>query len=242
MNKIFSFRFGLAAVTATTTAAAQNGGSTSEPDRAAAAKPTIENAGSGRAIEIETRVGYGIPLGEIAPSYSIAEFAGAQVPFGFGIGYRLNPHLSAGVMMQYGIVKRSDETQCVGLSMTCLARDTRLGAAVHYRVSPDKSVSPWVGLGVGYEWFTVTSSSSIGAPYSARFNGVELANLEVGADFKAAPGLALGPYLSGSLDQFISTSHTEGYSTDFVGTTSIEEKAYHAWLMVGVRGTYDVGL
>jgi hypothetical protein len=144
--------------------------------------------------------------------------------------------------MQYGIVKRSDESQCAGLSMTCSARDTRLGVALHYRVSPDRAVSPWVGVGFGYEWFTVTTGSSIGPPSSGRLDGIELANLEVGADFTVAPGLALGPYLSGSLGQFISTSHTEGYSTDFVGTTSIEEKAYHAWLMVGVRGTYDIGL
>jgi hypothetical protein len=67
--------------------------------------------------------------------------------------------------------------------------------------------------------------------------GPEL-TVQAGLDFELEPGLGLGPYVSGSVGQYLSDS----YDCDGVACptgSDVQGSATHAWLGVGVRGSYS---
>jgi hypothetical protein len=82
------------------------------------------------------------------------------------------------------------------------------------------------------------------ADQSSTGKGFEFINLQGGLDFKVAPGLALGPFLSFSIGQYSSASVScSGNACGGFASASddIDEKAPHQWLLLGVRGTFVVG-
>lgn len=179
-------------------------------------------------FEVGARLGYGIAMGDAAEGLEMGDFVSGQIPLWLDVGYRIMPALMVGGYLQYGfgILGGDVSDACDATGADCSASVVRLGAQGQYHFMPWEAVDPWVGLGIGYEW----ASQSIGdASFGAR--GFEFLNLQGGADFAVADGLAVGPFLSFSLGQY-STSWVEDESSD------IEETAMHQWLTFGVRGTF----
>jgi hypothetical protein len=114
----------------------------------------------------------------------------------------------------------------------------RFGVNAQYHIMPEAKFDPWVGLGVGYEMTSLSQTrtilgQSIKADTSMR--GWEFVNIQVGGDYKVAPGLALGPFASFALGQYGSQSvEINGQSQ----TEDVANKTMHQWLTFGIRGSF----
>ncbi len=193
-------------------------------------------AGTARAqgpsgFSLGVRLGYGVPMGDFDGGDPAAGFAATpmsdmlsgQVPLQVDAMYRFDPNWSLGLYFQYGFASVASAT-CGGLS--CSGSDTRFGAQLHYRFTSPGFV-PWVGLGFGGEWSTITVS---GIDLNA--SGFEFVNLQIGGDWLLSPAFRLGPYVQLSFSQF-STVEVLGFS----GTLN---KSTHEWLQFGLKGTFDL--
>jgi hypothetical protein len=215
---------------------------------------TTSRASAG-GFELGARLGYGIPMGKIDDDSDLSDGVTGMIPLQLDLGYRVSPAFSIGGYVMYGVGFAGDDISELcdraddvpGVDISCTARDVRLGIQAQYHFLPKKKLDPWVGLGLGYEWLTLGVDGSGGGmqiDMSSTGKGFEFINLQGGLDFKVAPGLALGPFLSFSIAQYSSFSVScSGNACGGITTQSrdIDDKAVHQWLMLGVRGTFVVG-
>ncbi len=183
-------------------------------------------------FELGARIGYGLPLGEVAEDGDLDEAIASQVPIWIDAGYRINESLFVGGYFAYGFGQLSDEIDdlCVD-GVDCSLSVMRFGVQGVYNILPStESTSPWVGLGIGYEIYGL-SVEAAGESADLSASGFEFANLQGGVDFEVANAMRVGPFLSFSLGQY-SSVEADGDSQD------IENKALHQWLTLGVRGTF----
>jgi hypothetical protein len=205
-------------------------------------------------FELGARLGYGIPMGEIEENSDLSDSISGMIPLQLDLGYRVLPELSLGGYFMYGFGFAGDDLSDAcdnlddlpGVTADCSTHDLRLGIQAHYHFLPRKTLDPWLGLGVGYEWITFGTDISGGGrelDVSATGRGFEFLNLQGGLDFKVADGLALGPFLSFSIGQYSdsSASCSGNACADDSASEEIDSKALHQWLLLGIRGTFVIG-
>jgi outer membrane protein len=224
----------------TTTTSASASDSSPSPATAAAATPAEQpqktEGPKDHGMSLGIRTGFGLPLGEAAANAALNKTFSGQIPAMVDAGYRINPNIYVGGYFGYGFGLVSSDTCASGAS--CSASVMRFGANVHYHFLPNESFDPWVGLGVGYEKMSFSAEAG-GAKTEGGYHGFEFANLQAGADFKATPAMRIGPFVSFSLSQYSTADVTvPGSSLKFQG--SIADKSFHEWLLLGVRGQYDL--
>lgn len=195
-------------------------------------------------FSLAARVGYGVPMGDVdagsalygIPSYKLSDFVSGQVPIQLDAMYRLDRNWSFGLYFQYGFASVSDVYCPASSGLSCSARDTRFGAQVHYRFDSPGFV-PWVGLGIGGEWASVSAEVFGFSGDIAEVSGFEFVNLQIGGDWLISPLFRLGPFVQLSVAQY-STVKELGPS----GTleTLPVDKATHEWLQFGLKGTFDL--
>jgi hypothetical protein len=200
--------------------------------------PPAEESVSNRGLTLGVRVGVGFPGGSaVAPvnevvtggtsSGALGDVVGVLIPVTFDIGYRLSPHWYVGAYLgvAYGTGANCAETGEGAAS--CYETDIRLGLDVQYRFFPSSVFQPWVGVGAGWEVLNQISTDDQGDEESGSLNGVELAHIDVGADFRlGSPTYApakLGPYFETTFGEY-----AKGY--------------VHEWYTVGLRFHYDTNL
>lgn len=221
---------------------------------AAPPPPAAEASGAPwMAFEFGVRFAYGVPFGNVISGNGNDlnhTVSGMIAPLWLDAGVRLASHWYVGAYFSYGITPLSgqfDTGLCNVSGVGCSGNDTRLGVNAHYHVLPDGFVNPWFGLGFGYEWLSGSVSadaaaSGTGAPVtrSSGADGWEFVNIQAGVDFHLLNGaLGIGPTVTLTLDQY---DH-QSVPTDNNGGTqgaSIQNQALHEWLLLGVRGSYDL--
>jgi len=196
-----------------------------------AASAMADEGGGG--LQAGLRLGYGLPMGDAMKNAKMSDGVSGMIPIWLDVGYRIDPSLYAGLYAQYGIVSVKD---CPS-GVDCSANDIRFGVMGAYHISPDASFDPWVGLGIGYETFSMKLSAA-GAEAKTSYKGLEFANLQFGGDYKVSPDFGIGPFLSFSLGQYSSaTVDIPGLGSQ---SGSIDQKAMHEWLTIGVRGAFNM--
>ncbi|HEY1697394.1 MAG TPA: hypothetical protein VGG39_34770 [Polyangiaceae bacterium] len=213
-------------------------------------------AGSGvpgapwNAFEFGVRLAFGLPFGSIISGNGndLNHTVSNQfIPVWLDAGARIASHWYVGAYFTYGIASTASQfsASCPLTGVSCSANDTRLGVNAHYHVLPDNLVDPWFGLGFGYEWLSGSvSASSAGTSIkeSLGVDGWEFANIQGGVDFHLLDGaLSLGPTVTLTIDQYDHVSSPTNTNGATVGS-SITNQALHEWLLLGVRGTYDLKL
>jgi opacity protein-like surface antigen len=199
-------------------------------------------------IEIGLRTGYAFAAGNrgATPTQTdeaVGNYVAGQVPLWLDIGYRLNSDLYLGGFFQYGFGIVNDDRQdpCRLDNVDCSASDTRLGVMARYHLPVGSPLSPWLGLGIGYEWATFSANQSLigSSNTDATWSGFEFANVQVGADYHLAPKVALAPFVSVSFGQF---RHASRETTIGTTTTTMDEDvtqtSVHEWILFGVRAAF----
>jgi hypothetical protein len=193
---------------------------------------------------VGVRLGYGLPFGKVASDVAMSDNFTGQIPVIIDAGYRFSPKVYVGLYFQYGFVsiKKGDvassqaflDHATCSADADCSGSDVRFGLNLHYHIAPTAKVDPWLGLGIGYESISSKVSTSAGeTDYSNK--GVEIANIQAGLDCNVAPRLALGPFFSLSMAEFLTS-----WQTDPDSTLAIDNKRIHGWAIIGLRGTYGL--
>ncbi|MET0412807.1 MAG: hypothetical protein ABW217_15995 [Polyangiaceae bacterium] len=217
------------------------------------ASPVRAQAPSEPRFELGLRTGYGLPIGHYADVRqlggvrqddvnALSDDAYGAIPLWLDFGYRLTPALVLGVYGMFGLVlpKSGAASNPLGggcpEGLDCFAIGVRFGVQAQYHFSPGAQVDPWLGLGLGYEWITSHVEGSVfGIPIDVVTDhaGLELLHLQGGVDFPLARALSLGPFASVSALQYTSCSaKLDGDDS----ACSLPDKAWHGWLVLGVRG------
>lgn len=213
------------------------------PAGAPAAEPPIaQQSGAAPAaldkpgFDFGARLGYALPFGSADKGDKLSDTFSGAIPIVLEAGYRLNPNITVGALFQYAFAQVKDDTLC-GNGVSCSGHVMRLGIEGIYNFNLDSVLTPWVGLGVGYEWMGVSAEANgVSASVSAR--GFEFLSLHAGGDYRMSSQLALGPFLSFSLSQY----SRESADIPGLGSMSgdVTDKALHEWLQIGVRGKFGI--
>jgi hypothetical protein len=193
----------------------------------------LAHAGAARAgqesgLSLGARAGYAIPVGDASAGISLGDVVAGLVPVQLDAAWRLDPSWRLGLYFQYGFARIAGAFCPAGAS--CSGGNFGLGAQAAYTFAT-AGPTPWIGAGLGLEWQTATVSAS-GARSAMRLFGLEMLDLQAGADWRLSPGFALGPFASFGLGQYRTV--TSGGASASLAT------ALHGWLRLGVKGTFDL--
>jgi len=199
------------------------------------------------AIQVGLRLGYGVPFGQFGQASpgefnmftgEVSRFMAGQIPIGLDAGYLITPHVYVGLSFQYGFGLDGSTTKdsCGLPEESCLLRDTTLGVGAQFHLNPSASFDPWVGLGGGYEWFDYIVPEGVRTTWSV--SGFQYLNLQLGGDVRLTSNFAAGPFVSFSAGQYATVKLT----TESTATGDYVNKAFHEWLLFGVRGVYNIRL
>nr|WP_275663277.1 outer membrane beta-barrel protein [Corallococcus macrosporus] len=194
------------------------------------AVPAVAQAdSSGAGFTLGLRGGYGVPVGDAFENAPLNDrFEGAIAPQ-IDVGYFLNRNVSLGIYGQVGFAQVNPDLCPV--TIDCEGRVLRFGVDVNYHVTTTGALSPWLGLGVGYEIAEFEASSG-DIRGSSSMRGMELVHLQGGLDFRLSSQVWLGPYAVATVGQYSRASARLGWSEV---SEDIEDKALHFWLQPGLR-------
>lgn len=178
-----------------------------------------------RGIDLGVRLGFAVPLGNLAESAPLGNHFTGVVPLGLDVAFRDNKNLAleAGFELAPGVAKN-----CY-TAYSCSGADYRLRLEVILAARRGFAVDPWLALGIGYEWLAL----SVDGGQAITVTGWDYAIIQLGGEIRVDDGLAIGPFLGFSLGEYSSGS-ANGYSGE-IGNPSL-----HEWLQIGLRGTSNL--
>ncbi|MCP3143585.1 hypothetical protein [Pyxidicoccus xibeiensis] len=187
--------------------------------------PRAEAAPQDTGVTLGLRVGLGLPLGRLQGGdghYDVPmrKVVSAIIPTQLDLGTFLSSRIYVGASFQYAVGFPADD--CVQGS-SCLASAMRFGINMSYHLPVSDTLSPWLGLGVGYEVFAPDQSPYVvdlePRKVNSAFNGLELVNVQGGIDFGLGGPAWLGPFVTLTVGEY----------------SDVNEEALHSWLIGGVR-------
>jgi len=180
-------------------------------------------------VRFAVRSGYALPIGSaFQASGSLSDTVSGYVPIRLDVGYRFRDHFYAGAV---GQLAQIIPNQCPS-GASCGGTDTRISFMLAAHLFPHRRLDPWLGVGMGFETYGVTRSIE-GSKTTINAKGLELCNADLGIDYHPYRGLRVGPVLSTSIGQFTELSVNGVTTKDF-------QPQLHAWVLLGVRGAYDL--
>ncbi len=181
-------------------------------------------------IHFGLRLGFGLPLGDAVSGQKLNDSTVGQIPIWLDLGWQATPSLMVGGYFAYGfaILGGNLKDTCDSGNLRCKLGDMRAGAQVQLSFAPGRSVDPWLGLGLGYEWLHLSTRQG-----SETLHGFELPMLQGGLDFPSVGQTYVGPFVALSLATFRKESVDQGGNSQ---SLDVPDKAMHEWLFVGVRG------
>lgn len=141
--------------------------------------------------------------------------------------YRINPTWAVGV---YGSFSGYQSGDLVAGQTDVLGATAGIQGVLHLR--PNRSVDPWVSLGTGWRGLWLSPD----AGKTTALQGLELARLQVGVDYRINDDIAISPVIGGSLNMFVSqdSAMTDDY-------TEIADKKVNFIGFAGLAGRFDLG-
>ncbi len=183
-------------------------------------------------LEVGARVGFGAPIGTIdgQPGDTLDQTMANSIPLWLEAGWRMTPHWFVGVAESYapGSSGGALSTAC----SNCQPEDLHLGVEAHYHVLPSASWDPWFGVGSGYEWLRVRNPIGV-----VGLQGWEFGNAQVGVDHRVVSGVSVGPFAALAIGEYGSWFANEPCCSS--GSGAVGSAALHAWLTLGIKGTFD---
>jgi hypothetical protein len=180
------------------------------------------------AFELGIGAGYSQGVGKLGGNMqNLQDVASAGGAVEVDASYRIAPLVSVGV---YGTFSDWAVGDHVSNDNTLLGATAGVQAVLHVR--PDRSVDPWVSVGTG--WKALWQDPTQGKVTSLQ--GFELARLQIGADYRVSPDVAISPVIGGSLGMFVSDDSP--MTTQY---TEIQDKKVNFTGFAGIAGRFDLG-
>lgn len=180
------------------------------------------------------RAAYGWPLGDVGrvgdADDAFDNLVDNAFPIWLELNYRLGPSFEIGAYGQYAFTNFGDDVGGAEGS------DIRAGVQLNYILSPGAALSPWLGVGAGYEWLKGDRTFDIGnlrQTADATIQGWDFM-VQGGADFHVGDRFTLGPFAAVTFGQF-GDLEIDGFGSE---DTNIDDKAWHEWVQIGIRATF----
>jgi hypothetical protein len=174
------------------------------------------------AFELRVGTGYTQGFGMIAPGQSIPNTAGAGIGASIDADYRITPHSSIGVQVEYQEFINELNTSARGLA-------ANLGITVHG--APFSRGDPWLRLASGYR--LLWSVNPPGLP-TTMLNGFELGKVTLGYDLRFSRDVALAPVIGADLNLFV-WQDQDGMNT------SLSSAQVGMFVFAGLQARFDMG-
>jgi hypothetical protein len=185
--------------------------------------PAVQNA-----FEIGVATGYTQGGGKLGGNMgSLEDVSGPGGAVEVDLGYRIIPQLTLGA---YGTFSKYQHGDSIDSSTDVLGATAGLQGVLHLR--PERSVDPWVSLGAGWKGLWLDPSSG----KTTSLQGLELARLQLGVDYRVSKDVAIAPVIGGSLSMFI--SQDSAMTNDL---TEITDKKVNFTGFAGLSGRFDIG-
>ncbi len=148
-----------------------------------------------QAFEIGIGGGYFQGAGDVGAGMDrVQDLSGPGGGVELQLGYRLIPELAFGAFVTYTQNDKGDNMLVAGHTHTATAG---LFGAWHFR--PARSIDPWIGLSTGWRAFWMVPDKG----ENTVLQGLELARLQVGLDYRITPQVAIAPVLGASMSIFL---------------------------------------
>jgi|MudIll2142460700_1097286.scaffolds.fasta_scaffold162249_2 hypothetical protein len=176
------------------------------------------------------RTGYAVPFGDAfqdtsGTGLSLSNLVSGSIPIWIDAGYRVDPNFHVGAFFDYGVAF----AQVCPPAQNCSSSDIRLGAQVAYHVLPGAPIDPWIAIGFGYEWLSISGFGLL--------RGWEFFDIQVGADFLVGRAYAVGPFVAVSVAQFDTLSQKAAGAPTPADLGS--GQSLHGWVQFGLKGTFN---
>ena len=180
------------------------------------------------ALEIGVGTGYSQGAGKLGGNMgSLEDVSGPGGLVELDLGYRIIPELSIGAYGTFSKFQRGDD---LANDTDVLGATAGIQAVWHFR--PDRSVDPFVSLGGGWKGLWLDP----GTGKTTSLQGLELARLQLGADYRVSKDVAIAPVIGGSLSMFL--SQDTPMTADL---TEINDKEVAFTGFAGLSGRFDLG-
>jgi len=187
------------------------------------AVPAVQNG-----FEIGVATGYTQGGGKLGGNMgSLEDVSGPGGTVELDLGYRIFPQLSLGA---YGTFAKFQHGDSISSSTDVVGATAGVQGVLHFR--PAQSVDPWVSLGTGWKGLWLDPASG----KTTSLQGLELARLQVGVDYRLSRDIAIAPVIGGSISTFI--SQDSDMTTDL---TEINDKKVNFTGFAGLSGRFDLG-
>ena len=179
-------------------------------------------------------LGFAFPMGDYSGNEKFSDDVDGLIFIGGEFGYWPAPFFFVGLGLSGGYVMPdcSDEASCSGWQL-------RGGPMVLFRIEPHRNVTPFIGLGAGYEWMTTGGSTEV---VSVRHyaHGLEYLNAQAGLEVRSR-GDFYGVFVSYSMGKF--TKESLSIKSDALGDSDssgdIRDPKIHSWFGIGMRAAIN---
>lgn len=158
---------------------------------------------------------------------NLEDLAGPGGSVELDAGYRATPNLTVGL---YGTFSKFQHGDFVDSSTDVLGASAGIQAAVHLR--PDHEIDPWVSIGTGWKGLWLSPDSG----KTTSLQGLELARIQVGVDYRISKEVSIAPVIGGSLGMYISQD-----SPSTMAYTELADKQVNFTGYAGLSGRFDLG-
>ncbi len=142
-----------------------------------------------KAVELQIGAGYGQGLGDVGGHLpTMSDLSGPGGTVQAAIGYRFTPHFLLGV---YGTGSEFSRGDLSAAGTELRSATAGLEADFHFR--PSYAIDPWLSLSSGMRGLWIAPDHGA----NTSLLGLELARVELGADFRMTRGVAVAPVVGG---------------------------------------------
>jgi hypothetical protein len=178
-------------------------------------------------VELTIATGYEQAFGKVASGQArlqdIGEAGGAVQ---LGAGYRLIPQLTLGLYGSGAMFARADEAEP---STKVYSAAAGVQADWHF-IPGGHEFDPWLSLGTGWRGYWAHTDQGTNS-----MQGMELAKLQIGVDYRVDEWLALSPVVGVDLSTFFTQS------TPAAGAFhNISNPDVNTFLFAGLQGRFDI--
>jgi hypothetical protein len=216
-----------AAAAASVLAVAGTASAQTERDQVTQERSTGSLAPANHSVELTIGTGYEQAFGNIQsnrPALTDLGQAGGAVQT--SVGYRIIPQLTLGLYGSFAQFGRASEVDTSANIYSVAA-----GVQTDWHFLPGGSVvDPWVSLSSGWRGYWVHQNTG-----DVTDQGVEIAKLQVGADYRLAQAVAISPVVGADLTTFV-TQQTPASN----GWTNISNPQVNTFFFAGLLGRFDI--
>jgi hypothetical protein len=195
------------------------------------------------------RGGYALPLGNVRSSaaegdVAMADLVSAAIPVWLDAEYAPIPQLVLGLSLIYAPALTapaaadlaSDELDAAAPrgcpdGESCSSFFIRPGGHIAYHPLPHAVVDPWIGAGVGYEWFRYTTTLG-DTKNKVTYHGPELIHGQLGLDFRLTKSTWLGLFGAFEVGRYVGCGLKINTRA---GSCNLVDRTQHEWATAGLR-------